>query len=698
MLGVFCIKGMEQIAPTEGDMTAIFDLNLVQDLNDDDIIPIGTTGKSTRGVTAKDAAKYFTSEIGPIVDEAKQAALDAQQSAESAEESAAEATAAAGVVGPQVREALRRSYAEAGYQLIGDFSDTGLVVTAVTDVVLWEPTGVAYAYSGPLPHTIGNAETTTGNPSWVAKAGALIRTAIGDSYSDDYNADPTGVVDATAALNSLFLNLGSKNCVIKPGTYLVNGDLFVKKVGNSFGTGGSISAYGVTFIGTGRLILDSVKRIKIAGISMPTLDLVLRGCWWAGFELMRFRDLIFSDVAGAAFSTNYWCEWHQCQFQNITTGAASTFNNKHDWYSCSMRGNTGQGFTVTRDYAFSFIANKNAQAWNFWGGDVSYHLIDIIYIDAANLTGYVELTFNGTYFDTLYPKKFSRPATKISTGGHFANDGPFTLPLRATSRGDDDAHRADRAVTRRGDSPINLIPNGDFKFSLSTWAGAGLPVGSTGGATLTEVVRADMLNGRGILITQPNLGVAGQVRIRPRPVPFAGQYTASLAIKNAPGAGNRNMRIGFNDLFTIVPVNDSEFSFYTLTSGADILSGAVPDIVIRADDDVSTYAVEVCYASVTFGSGGSTLIASPNPGGSRASATFDPPPIPALSSTFTDIPVSGAAIGDFVRVSFGRTLNGCIVGGEVATAGQVRVTFFNPTAAAVDLQSSTIRISVEKYI
>lgn len=74
-------------------MTRISDLNRVQDLTDGDVFPIGTGGGSTRGVTAKDAAKYFTSEIGPIVDEAKQAALDAQQSAEAAAESAASSDA-----------------------------------------------------------------------------------------------------------------------------------------------------------------------------------------------------------------------------------------------------------------------------------------------------------------------------------------------------------------------------------------------------------------------------------------------------------------------------------------------------------------------------------------------------------------------------------------------------------------------------
>lgn len=80
------------------------------------------------------------------------------------------------------REALRRSYAELGYDLIGDFSDTGLVVDAVTDVVLWEPTGVAYAYSGILPHTIFDAESPIGNPLWVLRSDELIN----GTYAKDF--------------------------------------------------------------------------------------------------------------------------------------------------------------------------------------------------------------------------------------------------------------------------------------------------------------------------------------------------------------------------------------------------------------------------------------------------------------------------------------------------------------------------------
>lgn len=88
---------------------------------------------------------------------------------------------AIGKLEPRIDEALRRSYAEAGYSLIGRFSNAGLVVNTATDVVLWDATGIAYAYSGTLPHTIGAGETPVGNPLWLAKAGVTLRTDLAAS-------------------------------------------------------------------------------------------------------------------------------------------------------------------------------------------------------------------------------------------------------------------------------------------------------------------------------------------------------------------------------------------------------------------------------------------------------------------------------------------------------------------------------------
>lgn len=80
-------------------MTRISDLNRNQDLTDGDVFPIGTADGSTRGITADDAAKYFSAkteeDIAPLIDAATQAAADATQSAINAEASADSASASA---------------------------------------------------------------------------------------------------------------------------------------------------------------------------------------------------------------------------------------------------------------------------------------------------------------------------------------------------------------------------------------------------------------------------------------------------------------------------------------------------------------------------------------------------------------------------------------------------------------------------
>lgn len=127
---------------------------------------------------------------------------------------------AIGKLNPQIREALRRSYAEAGYDLIGDFSDAGLEVNSVTKVVLWEPSGIAYAYSGTLPHTIGAAETPIGNPSWVSKANEALRSQLGIASVKMFGAKGDGVTDDSAAIQAA-VNSGEEFIYFPEGTYFL---------------------------------------------------------------------------------------------------------------------------------------------------------------------------------------------------------------------------------------------------------------------------------------------------------------------------------------------------------------------------------------------------------------------------------------------------------------------------------------------
>ena len=101
------------------------------------------------------------------------------------------------------REALRRSYAEAGYHLVSGSFEVGGVLVNANDVLLYEETGVAYAYSGTLPHTIGAGATPIGNPLWVAKDGAILRTEV------VYIAQRVALVNSVAELKASFFVAGA---------------------------------------------------------------------------------------------------------------------------------------------------------------------------------------------------------------------------------------------------------------------------------------------------------------------------------------------------------------------------------------------------------------------------------------------------------------------------------------------------------
>ena len=54
----------------------------------------------------------------------------------------------------QVREALRRSYAESGLNIVDGSCEDGASLTSATDVVLHKANGVAYSHPGPYPHDV----------------------------------------------------------------------------------------------------------------------------------------------------------------------------------------------------------------------------------------------------------------------------------------------------------------------------------------------------------------------------------------------------------------------------------------------------------------------------------------------------------------------------------------------------------------
>lgn len=121
------------------------------------------------------------------------------------------------------REALRRSYAEAGYSLVAGSFEAGGTVTTATDVLLYESDGKAYSWDGTLPKTViagytpsssggvgasaWNDRGTAQNAFKQSGTGAVIRTAQDKMQEKitpkDFRAVGDGVVDDTASFNTL---------------------------------------------------------------------------------------------------------------------------------------------------------------------------------------------------------------------------------------------------------------------------------------------------------------------------------------------------------------------------------------------------------------------------------------------------------------------------------------------------------------
>jgi hypothetical protein len=78
------------------------------------------------------------------------------------------------------------------------------------------------------------------------------------------------------------------------------------------------------------------------------------------------------------------------------------------------------------------------------------------------------------------------------------------------------------------------------------------------------------------------------------------------------------------------------------------------------------------------------------------SKTYDPASIADGAGDSTTVTVTGAALGDFVQVSFSNDLQGILLTGYVSAADTVTARFQNETGGAIDLASGTLRARVWK--
>jgi hypothetical protein len=538
------------------------------------------------------------------------------------------------------------------------------------------------------------------NGTTITSTGSTTSRTLANRFADvvnvkDFGAVGDGVTDDTVAIQLAIDSTLDGNLLIPAGTYNV-GDITLLLKGDGDTGGFKIEASGVIFTGGGNIILDSCKRVQINGIDAQSHNLVWRGQWWGNYTNCQFLSLIIGDSVGASFSSNYWTDFNQCLLQKVvhSSGATSACN-EISFYSCSLRGDAGQGYVGTADYAFEFNSNQNCQGWKFVGGDVSYQNIAIYSVGAGNTTGDIELTFDGTYFDTLVPQPLARADGRIRTiNCHHANASVFAGTFSAVTCGSTDLFRGDRAFKFDGTTAMNLIPNGDFSDILTTWTGTGLPVGADGGSTVTPM--SGGFSGTYLNINQPNTA-SNAVYFRGKALPTSGKLTGVIILKNAD-AGSKVIDLSFLSLASPeVTITDSEWTYVTCSPTAINAAGSVLNLAVFTNDGTA-FNVDVAYVGLFYGEGHEALIPSTGFRTIDYSQVYDFPSIAAGVSAFTDFSIPGVTLGDFVLVGKSSAILGLLMTASVNTTGTVRLTLFNPTGSAVDLGNATWYVRVWKRL
>lgn len=502
-----------------------------------------------------------------------------------------------------------------------------------------------------------------------------------------------GVTNCDSAFSQWASQLKTGWGVIPPISYNVTTIDFLT-VGQSPTVGGlKVDATGASITGECVVKLDSCKRVTIEGLEGFQTDLHLNGVWFSQFKDCKMRSVVIGSSAGAVFSANYWNTFIGGQFQVIKTHPNSQGpSNKFSFYNTALRGNASQGYTSTQDYALRFEANQNAQSWSFYGGDISYHNLDIIYVSVSN-TADIEIEFNGIYWDSKYPKLASRPKTRItSSNGHSANDMPNVGRISEVARGEQDAWRSDRAAGWKSFTGHNLIPNGDFADILPSYEGSGLPIGSLNGAVLTQGT-GDGISGNYLNINQAKTTSNG-VRFRPKAAPFTGRYTYGMVARNAD-AGIKTVRVVMGGLYFNGELSSTEWTYLNMTTGQDVAKGTTNDIQVYTEDGTA-FNIDICYVSCFLGESGPVFLPSPKRPTLDAAVSWNPPSVASGAQVTQDVTVPGAAFGDFARASFSASTQGLALSASVTAPNTVQVVLRNNTAGAVDLGAATLRVRIDK--
>lgn len=295
---------------------------------------------------------------------------------------------AIGKLTPQLREALRRSYAEAGYNLVdGSFEAGGTLVNA-DDVLLQERTGKAFSGAAGTVAAGTNPESGGFVDSSVLGVGAGVvregRFALRDFLSvKDFGAKGDGLSDDTAAIQAAIYYAGNSSgtVFIPRGNYKVNGELIVWNNTTIRGDGMRETVLNVA-LNTGKVFnMDGSHRVSIsdltvnsgtlAGVRYGTASTTVAFSARAS-TTNRFVDVrVYGCHIAYDFGTNSWVQsLERCEVYACNTGIVGNgeFNMVYvhgcTLHSCDLAMDIGGGRGVFINDSWIELNNKGIRKVN----------------------------------------------------------------------------------------------------------------------------------------------------------------------------------------------------------------------------------------------------------------------------------------------------------------------------------------------
>jgi hypothetical protein len=218
-----------------------------------------------------------------------------------------------------LREALRRSYAEAGFRLVPGSFETGGVLVKINDVLLQESTG--RAFSGPVGTILPGTSPLGG--MFIDRSGDTMLCAYVEKYGAVGDDDGLGNgTDNTAAFQKA-LDDGIVTLKLVPGKQYKVGDLVVRTNGTTFDgcgflySGGRINYYGnSTFI---------KAEASVSYIQLVNGLVVLGSAFAPSTDVFRTGSVFLDQSNGSTSCKTFGCRIEG--FETIFKGAYNSFYN-----------------------------------------------------------------------------------------------------------------------------------------------------------------------------------------------------------------------------------------------------------------------------------------------------------------------------------------------------------------------------------